>query len=82
MVDSQEQPWVLHGKDPSKKTGSQPYRELGTSGSAKANFDLLTFLSCFAFPPPPAVLSEEDKRATTNVQNGLVLFFLVLFSSL
>ena len=22
---------------------------------------------------------EEDKRATTNVQNGLVLFFFILF---
>ena len=31
------------------------------------------------------VVSEEDKRATTNVQNGLVFFFLLffgLFSSL
>ena len=30
-------------------------------------------------------ISEEDKRATANVQNGLVLFFLfsfILFSSL
>ena len=31
-----------------------------------------------------STLSEEDKRATTNVQNGLVFFFLFsfIFSSL
>ena len=27
------------------------------------------------------LVSEEDKRATTNVQNGLVLFFLFSFLS-
>ena len=39
---------------------------------------------CFFATDPPirvrlAFISEEDKRATTNVQNGLVLFFLFSF---
>ena len=31
--------------------------------------------------PARKKLSEEDKRATTNVQNGLVFFFLFSFYS-
>ena len=42
-------------------------------------FILLVFGYLFANPLLPTPFLEEDKRATTNVQNGLVFF--LLFSS-
>ena len=56
-----------------------PLGSAGFAGFSEGNDPLLVTLgNCWKF-------SEEDKRATTNVQNGLVFFFLFsfgLFSSL